>query len=176
MDGTLLIFMAMIELIFGWRPREGRSPEEHRGTFVGPPICSSIHLPPPPMWPFRPEICPHRPKICPHRPKICSFRPDIGPLWPEIYPLLPEIWPLMAEICPLRPEICLSNLKSVFSSPGPRKALSGFKSALSDLKLHGWANERKSPFVLQDFVSFGAAALLPLTPMLNHAKLSNGCR
>ena len=34
-------------------------------------------------------------------------------------------------------------------------------------------NERKS-CVLQDFVPYGAAALLPLTPILNHAKQGNG--
>ena len=37
-------------------------------------------------------------------------------------------------------------------------------------------HERKSPCVLQDFVPFGAAALLPLTQIHNHAKQGNGYR
>ena len=44
----------------------------------------------------------------------------------------------------------------------------------------GWTDERnderKSPCVLQDFVPFGAAALLPLTPIHNHSKQGNGYR
>ena len=37
-------------------------------------------------------------------------------------------------------------------------------------------DERKSPCVLQDFVPFGAAALLPLTPIHIHSKQGNGYR
>ena len=37
-------------------------------------------------------------------------------------------------------------------------------------------DEQKSPCVLQDFVPFGAAALLPLIPIYNHAKQENGYR
>ena len=37
-------------------------------------------------------------------------------------------------------------------------------------------DERKSPCVLQDFVPFGAAALLPLTQIHNHAQQGNGYR
>ncbi|MEE3021388.1 MAG: hypothetical protein VX367_01990 [SAR324 cluster bacterium] len=40
----------------------------------------------------------------------------------------------------------------------------------------GWNDERKSPCVLQDFVPFGTAALLLLTPYHNHAKQGNGSR
>ena len=35
-------------------------------------------------------------------------------------------------------------------------------------------DEKKSPCVLQDFFPFGAAALLPLTPIHNHAKQGKG--
>ena len=37
-------------------------------------------------------------------------------------------------------------------------------------------DRQKSPCVLQDFVPFGAAALLPLTPIHNHLKQGNGYR
>ena len=36
--------------------------------------------------------------------------------------------------------------------------------------------EQKSPCVLQDFFPFGAAALLPLFPIHNHAKQGSGYR
>ena len=37
-------------------------------------------------------------------------------------------------------------------------------------RMVGQTNKQKSPCDLQDFVPFGAAALLPLTPIHNHAK------
>ena len=37
-------------------------------------------------------------------------------------------------------------------------------------------DEQKSPCVLQDFIPFGATALLPLTPIHNCAKQGNGYR
>ena len=37
-------------------------------------------------------------------------------------------------------------------------------------------DERKSLCVLQDFVPFGAAALLPFTQIYNHAKQGKGYR
>ena len=40
----------------------------------------------------------------------------------------------------------------------------------------GQTDKRKSPCALQDFVPFGAAALLPLTEIHNHAKQGNGYR
>ena len=36
--------------------------------------------------------------------------------------------------------------------------------------------KQNSPCVLQDIVPFGAAALLPLTPIHNHSKQGNGYR
>ena len=42
--------------------------------------------------------------------------------------------------------------------------------------MDGGTDEPKSPCVLQDFVPFGAAALLPLTPIHNHSKQGNGYR
>ena len=42
--------------------------------------------------------------------------------------------------------------------------------------MDGRMDEQKSPCVLQDFVSFGAAALLPLSPIQIHAKQGNGYR
>ena len=43
-------------------------------------------------------------------------------------------------------------------------------------RMDGRTDEQKSPCVLQDFVPFGAAALLPLTTIHNHAKQGNGYR
>ena len=41
----------------------------------------------------------------------------------------------------------------------------------------GWMERRADfPCVLQDFVPFGAAALLPLIPIHTHAKQGNGYR
>ena len=40
----------------------------------------------------------------------------------------------------------------------------------------GQNDKQKSPCFLQDFVPFGAAALLPLAPFHNHAKEGNGYR
>ena len=37
-------------------------------------------------------------------------------------------------------------------------------------------NKQKSPCVLQDFIPFSAASLLPLIPIHNHAKQGNGYR
>ena len=47
-----------------------------------------------------------------------------------------------------------------------------------DGKTDGRTDERTNrvPCVLQDFVPFGAAALLPLTPIYNRAKQGNGYR
>ena len=45
-----------------------------------------------------------------------------------------------------------------------------------DGRTDGRMDERKSPYVLQDFVPFGAAALLPLTQIHNHSKQGNGYR
>ena len=42
--------------------------------------------------------------------------------------------------------------------------------------MDGRMGEQKSPCVLQDFVPFGAAALLPLISIYNHAKQGNGYR
>ena len=47
--------------LFGQRPQRGRSPVEHRGTFVRLSVRPSIH--PSPPGPLRPEICPIRPEI-----------------------------------------------------------------------------------------------------------------
>ena len=42
--------------------------------------------------------------------------------------------------------------------------------------MDGWMDERiKVPYVLQDYVPFGAAAL-PLIQIYNHAKQGNGYR
>ena len=45
---------------------------------------------------------------------------------------------------------------------------------LTDRGMDGQTDKQKSPCVLQDFVPFRAAALLPLIPIYNHAKQGNG--
>ena len=50
--------------LFGQWLRRGRSPVEHRGTFVHLSVRPS----------FRPSIRPLRPEICPLRPEICESR------------------------------------------------------------------------------------------------------
>ena len=61
--------------------------------------------------------------------------------------------------------------------------LSGFTSAHLDLnsaqtdgRMDERTDERKSPCVLQDFVPFEAAALLPLTPIHNQVRQGNEYR
>ena len=61
--------------------------------------------------------------------------------------------------------------------------LSGLTSALLDLnsaqmdgRMNEQMDERKSPGVLQDFVPFGAPALLPFTQIHNHSQQGNGYR
>ena len=44
----------------------------------------------------------------------------------------------------------------------------------TDGRMDGWTDGQKSPYVLQDFVPFGPAALLPLTPVHNHIKQGIG--
>ena len=49
--------------------------------------------------------------------------------------------------------------------------------AFSQHLIHFLRQEKQnSPCVLQDIVPFGAAALLPLTPIHNHSKQGNGYR
>ena len=42
--------------------------------------------------------------------------------------------------------------------------------------MDGWTDKQKCPCVLQNFFSFGAAALLPLFPIQIHAKQGSGYR
>ena len=55
---------------------------------------------------------------------------------------------------------------------GLTSALLDLNSAQTDRRMDERTDERKSPCVLQDFVPFGAAALLPLN--LNHTLLKQG--
>ena len=49
----------------------------------------------------------------------------------------------------------------------------GFLAERMERRMDGWAD---FPCVLQDFVPFGAAALLPFTPIHNLSKQGNGYR
>ena len=86
------------------------------------------------------------------------------------------------RVSPLRYQISFqaSNLlfwarnlpsKTKNQESGLQSALAVFKLAISGIKR---MDEWKSPCVLQNFVPFGTAALLPLTPFHNHAKQGNG--
>ena len=57
-------------VFIGQRLQRGRSPVEHRGTFVRHSVSPFV-----PKGPPRPEICPLSPEIWPHRLEICSLRP-----------------------------------------------------------------------------------------------------
>ena len=82
----------------------------------------------------------------------------------------------------LRPKLALkaSNQPQISLKLTSKLTFSGLISTLLKIRLpigkDGWMNERKSPCVLQDFIPFGAAALLPLSPIHNHAKQGNGYR
>ncbi|MEE3023398.1 MAG: hypothetical protein VX367_12470 [SAR324 cluster bacterium] len=53
---------------------------------------------------------------------------------------------------------------------------SSWMDGRTDGRTDGQTNEQKSPCGLQDFIPFGAAALLPLTQIENCAKQGNGYR
>ena len=56
------------------------------------------------------------------------------------------------------------------------EGLGGLTDGQTNKWMDRWMDEQKSPCVLQDFVPFGAAALLPLILIYNHAKQGNGYR
>ncbi|MEE3023188.1 MAG: hypothetical protein VX367_11410, partial [SAR324 cluster bacterium] len=84
-----------------------------------------------------------------------------------------------AHLGPLRPSHALrlpsqperANFRPERKDFRPERADSRPERALGRQK-----DERKSPCVLQDIVPFGAAALLPFTPIHNQAKQGNGYR
>ena len=55
----------LCHVLFGQRPRRGRSPKELRGTFVRPSVSLFVRLFVHLSCPLKPEIYPLRPKICP---------------------------------------------------------------------------------------------------------------
>ena len=67
-------FLLLLLLLLGQRPQRGRSPVEHRGTFV----CPSVHVHPSVCSFVRPPQGPHRPEICPLRAEIYPLRPELG--------------------------------------------------------------------------------------------------
>ena len=158
--------------VFEQQLQRGQNPVEHRGTFVSLSFAG----------PLRPVICPFRPEIYPLRPKICPLRPDI-------YPLRPEICPLRPEICPLRPEIHPPRFKAwegrLQAWEGRFQAWKGRFQAWKgrfqawkglgemDGQTDGWMGGRIDRRIK---VPYGAAALLPLTAIYNHAKQDNGYR
>ena len=82
----------------------------------------------------------------------------------------------------LRPKLALkaSNQPQISLKLTSKLTISGLISTLLKIRLpigkDGRMDERKSPCVLQDFIFFGAAAQLPLSPIHNHAKQGNWYR
>ena len=70
----------------------------------------------------------------------------------------------------------LSPERQDLRSEGPDGGGDGQTNERTNGRTNGRTNERKSPCVLQDFVPFGAAALLPLTQIHDNAKQGNGYR
>ena len=126
--------------VFGQRLQREQCPVEHRGTYVCPSILPSV-IPSIPL-----PIRPLRFEIC-----LLSLKSAL----PALKFALSDQKSALAGL-----KSVLSRLKYVL--PGLNSALLDFKSALSVLK-SGWKDA-------QDFVSFEAAALLPLNPILNHTK------
>ena len=85
-----------------------------------------------------------------------------GGLKPERADFRPEMADLRPGRADLRPE------RADFR---PERAWGG-----TDGQTNGRTDEQKSPCILQDFVPFGAAALLPLIPIHIHGKQGNGYR
>ena len=106
---------------------------------------------------FRSEMAGLRREWGDFRPKRADFRPERADFRPERANFRPgraDFRPVRADFRPERP----------------------WRDAQMDGRTDGWMDEQKSPCVLQDFVPFGAAALLPLTLIHNHAKQGNGYR
>ena len=80
--------------------------------------------------------------------------------------------PVRADFRPDRTDFRSARADSRPERPGG----DGRTDGRTDERTNGRTDERKSPCVLQDFVPFGAAALLPLTPIHNHAMQGNGYR
>ena len=162
---------------FGQRPQRGRSPVEHRRTVVRPFVRPFVRLSPP--GPLRPEICPFRPEIYPLRPEIClsGLESALSGLKSALPGLKSVLLGLKSALTDSRPE--RADFRSERVNFRPERADFRPERAWGE-RTDGWTDgrndERKSPCVLQDFVPFGAAALLPLTPFHNHAKQGNGYR
>ena len=87
---------------------------------------------------------------------------------------MPVIGPALTDF---RPERADSRPERVDFRPEradfrPERAWGGLTDGQTDKQ----TDKQKSPCVLQDFFPFGAAALLPLIPIYNHAKQGNGYR
>ena len=126
-------------MVFGQRPRRGRSPVEHRGTFV----CPSVH--PSPLGSLRPEICPLRPEIC-------SLRLQISPLSPQIWLLRPHISLQNSNLLSQASNLPFQILNQPYQPSQafylPSKAISGLIAAISSFKaaLSGRMNESPPVF------------------------------
>ena len=100
-----------------------------------------------------------------------SFRPSIHPFTPDSRPERADFRPERADFRPERTDFRpgRADFRPKRADFRPERAWGGTNG-----QTDGWNDEQKSPCVVQDFVPFGAAALLPLTPIHNHAKQGNG--
>ena len=151
-------------------------------------VCPSFH-PPHPNWSSKPQILTLKPGFWAAAPKGTKSCRTQGDFRLSVRPFVPS-----SVSPPLHQTSQASNPASQNSNPAtqasnlaspPSIQPSDLKSALRPQicplrPQTGWTNgrtnKRKSPCVLQDFVPFGAAALLPLIPINNHAKQGNGYR
>ena len=104
------------------------------------------------------------------RPQNLDLRPDK----PNLRPERPDLRPVRLDLKPER--LNLKPQRPGLRSQRPDLRPEGLGEGGTNKRTDGRTDERKSPCVLQDFVPFGAAALLPLTPIHNHAKQGNGYR
>ena len=104
----------------------------------------------------------------PERPNLRPERPGLRPEKPYLMPKRPGLRPNRLDLRPERPD-----WRSQRPDLGPEGPNGGGRT---NERMNARTDEQKSPCVLQDFVPFGAAALLPLTQIHNHAKQGNGYR
>ena len=131
-------------------------------------ICSSVRLSvgQSPPGPLRPEICPLRLEICLSNLKsvLPAAGTQISPFSVQICPLRPQIWLLCQQFSPQISNL-LSDLKSAFKPQVcPLRPQTGRVDGQTKVPLCS---------TVCSTVFFGATALLPLTPIHNHAKQGN---
>ena len=91
------------------------------------------------LRPERPDLRPGRLDLRTERPNLKPERLDLRPKMPDLRPEMPDLRPERLDLRPDRPDL------------RPDRLMGGTNGRTNEL-----TDERKSPCVLQDFVSFGA--------------------